>query len=304
MGVRSRSRLHGSLLLAIAVGVLAAACQTAMSIEEAKNITLAFSGGFVPPPRTINDVTAILDNHRLVSCPVAYVRGANPPDMTSRDALSELYFQRGIVARDSGCAGQEIGEFTTALEHARAGFTPLYRLLYHLGLAEFTGGNATRSIEYLREAVTTLPANAVDWRVKVNSLLATIHAEWGDLKAADNVVGEIGDAVNLPLLWSLYTSDPVWTASRHASYVAAQAGVLAARGRYAEAETLYRRSVSMVESVSPRDSVLDFRYAALSRTLMRQGRLVEAESEAGRSGTRKSIEGRCAVAICVCVCVC
>jgi CHAT domain-containing protein len=283
LGARYRPRPRSALLLTVAVGLLAAACQGAMSIEEAKDITLAFGGGFVAPPRTINDVTAILEHHRFVSCPVAYVRGADPPGMTSQDALAEFYFQRGIAARDSGCIAQEIGELTTALEHARAGFTPLYRLLYHLGFAELTGGNATRSIEYLREAVNTLPSNAIDWRVKVNAVLAAIYAEWGGLNAADSAVGEIADAVNVPLQWNIYTPDPTWTAQRHATFAAAQAASLEAKGRYAEAAALYRRSVSMVESVSPRDATLDFRYASLSRTLVRQGRLVEAESEARKA---------------------
>ncbi|MBI2458581.1 MAG: hypothetical protein HYV46_20935 [candidate division NC10 bacterium] len=37
-----------------------------MSIEEAKRVTASFSGSsFVPPPRTITDITAILDQQKL-----------------------------------------------------------------------------------------------------------------------------------------------------------------------------------------------------------------------------------------------
>jgi len=54
-----RSIIAG-VMLSAAVG-----CQSTMSVEEAKKVTASFQGGaFVPPPRTISDITAILDQQK------------------------------------------------------------------------------------------------------------------------------------------------------------------------------------------------------------------------------------------------
>ena len=42
--------------------LLSSGCQTAMSLEEVRRVGTSFGGAvFVPPPRTISDITAILD---------------------------------------------------------------------------------------------------------------------------------------------------------------------------------------------------------------------------------------------------
>jgi hypothetical protein len=55
-------------LLAGLAGTLAlAACEagpSVVSLKEAKQITAKFSGSFTPPPRTINDITAVLDEQQ------------------------------------------------------------------------------------------------------------------------------------------------------------------------------------------------------------------------------------------------
>ena len=48
----------------LATSLLLTACQSTMSLEEAKKVTASFQGGaFVPPPRTITDVSALLERH-------------------------------------------------------------------------------------------------------------------------------------------------------------------------------------------------------------------------------------------------
>ena len=58
-----RLSLLGAVLLLPAL----AACQMKLvSLEEAKQITATFEGStFTPPPRTIKDITAILDEQKL-----------------------------------------------------------------------------------------------------------------------------------------------------------------------------------------------------------------------------------------------
>jgi len=53
-----------SIIAGVMLGA-AAGCQSTMSVEEARKVTASFQGGaFVPPPRTISDITAILDQQK------------------------------------------------------------------------------------------------------------------------------------------------------------------------------------------------------------------------------------------------
>ena len=55
-------------LTLLVVASLLGACQTSgitpLSLDEAKRVTASFRGGFVPPPRTISDITGILEQQK------------------------------------------------------------------------------------------------------------------------------------------------------------------------------------------------------------------------------------------------
>ena len=56
-----------TLTLLVVVSLLGA-CQTSgitpLSLDEAKKVAASFKGGFVPPPRTITDITGILEQQK------------------------------------------------------------------------------------------------------------------------------------------------------------------------------------------------------------------------------------------------
>ena len=66
--VAYRHTVHVTAILALTVSL--AACQTdggppALTLEEAKKVTATFEeSSFTPPPRTIKDITAILDKEK------------------------------------------------------------------------------------------------------------------------------------------------------------------------------------------------------------------------------------------------
>ena len=116
-------------LLSPAVAILATllACQTsgqlAMPVEEAKRVTASVtSSTFVPPPRTIKDITAILDQQKLADPEAARqtrdLADQAPPDTTNPGALADFYYRRGLAARDIGRAKQAIADLTQAAEYA------------------------------------------------------------------------------------------------------------------------------------------------------------------------------------------
>src|SRR5262249_54152720 len=104
-------------------------------------------------------------------------------------------------------------------------------------------------------------------------------AAFGDLKSAERALVEAAQAANE----SVRFVRPPGSAERDdANLSSAEAAVLDAKGYYAEAEALYRRSLALLaaDPFWERDTRIDLRHDFLARTLIRQGRLVEAEQEA------------------------
>jgi len=110
-----------SLLWLVPLLLALAACQTEpqrMSVDEAKKITAAFPGaGSVPPPRTITDITAILDQQKPDESYRAAVKARldeTPPLGASATLLTEFYARRPLFALQAGRGMQ-------AVAHAREG---------------------------------------------------------------------------------------------------------------------------------------------------------------------------------------
>ena len=115
------SDLRRSLRIASTVVMLPllSACQTTMSVEEAKKVTAAFGGAaFVPPPRSIGDITAILDQQKRdnpAGLAQARARADREPPKTDNPAtLAGFYYERGLAARDVGRVAQEIADLARA----------------------------------------------------------------------------------------------------------------------------------------------------------------------------------------------
>src|SRR5262249_6712046 len=93
MGIRPTSYARFAQL-ALVLSLLAPACQSAMSIEEAKKVTTSFGGtSFVPPPRTINDITSILDQQKRTAPEGVAREKADelPPSTIDRATLAAFY---------------------------------------------------------------------------------------------------------------------------------------------------------------------------------------------------------------------
>lgn len=260
-----------------------------MSIEEAKQVAASFSGAsFVPPPRTINDITAILDQQKRADPAAAAEAQAKanqpPPDTTDPDTLAKFYWDRGLAAREIGRARQEIDDLTKAANYAgRSSTVPDHEILKDLALAENVGGNYSRAIDYYRQALAKVPETRRGWLIPLNALLALNYASWGDLNAAEATVRETLAVFAASQRWT--NQRPEWISARQANIARAQAAVLAAKGQYAEAEALQRRAAAALaeDPVWSRGTWVDYEIARLARYLVRQGRLLEAENEARRA---------------------
>src|SRR5262249_30914624 len=83
-----------SLALTLLLGLLASACQSTMSVEEARQASAAMTNAqFVPPPRTVSDIIGILDRQRGADSPIAL-----------RDLATRLRRRRGLMSSPTSTA--------------------------------------------------------------------------------------------------------------------------------------------------------------------------------------------------------
>ena len=267
-------------LIVMGAALLVAACQTTVSIEEAKQITTAFEGSaFVPPPRTIKDITAILDEQELVDPEKTRQKtakaDAQPPAGANAKVLLRFYLDRGVAARDIGREVQALEDLRTAFRNmkgARLGGRERIKLLQSLASAEGNGGNPRNAIRYMKNVVAKKPT-ATAYRQLVD-----FHARAGDLKAAEEawrdgnaLVSRAREKKNLP------------PKMRHQLKIEADRldqNFYESRGRWSDAEKALRGAIETHNEGSfgaDDASWLPSRQKQLAAILMKQGRLVEAE---------------------------
>ena len=290
-----------SLSLAIVLGLLASACQsaparTAMSPEGLRNV-------FVPPPRTIDDIITLMDQAPASGGARATVLRAPP---TARlEALAEFHYKQGIAAGRAGRADQEIDDLTRALEYARQTVSPLYTLLFTLGSAERQGGSQLRAIEHLRESTKQTDGLSGPWivasryprdrfLVAPGADLAVEYASLGDVQAAEAALRRAAHKYQStwPPGGNGRWTQPAFVADR-LLLANAQMILLNTTGHHAEAEALCRKLITLVSAdhgAQPRPW-LDELHAHLALILARQGRLLEAEN-AARNAARGALANR------------
>ena len=286
------------VLVAVAVALLSSACQSTMSIDEARLVTADFAGrSFVPPPRTVAEVTAILEQDRGVDL-VAHARtlvDQPPPDTTDRDRLADFYFQRGRAAGAVGRIPQWIDDLSRAAEYARR-MDLRMDILNHLANAHWGGGNLRRAIDIRQQMAAMRGAGLEGWPIPNQAKLARLYVMTGDLKAAGAAMRESARVLEESKRWQ--GVDAYDIAFWHAAVAMARGSVLEARGRFDEAERFYRESIAELAADAKwscensrarwctRHPYRDGQVAQptqLALLLIRDGRLLEAESEARKA---------------------
>jgi hypothetical protein len=110
-----------------------------LSVEEAKKVTADFGGsGFLPPPRTIADITAILDQQKPdESYRVAMLaRLSKAPSSTVPTFLSFFYRERSDAAFASGLADRAVSDAREGVRYAREARRSVAFALLALSAAE------------------------------------------------------------------------------------------------------------------------------------------------------------------------
>ena len=241
-----------------------------MSLEEAKRVTISMIGEdtFVPPPRRVDDITAILNQpgkSTLGSTDYYKIRAdAAPPANGTGPALAAFYKDRGLAAYELGRLKQTLEDCKMAEHYAgKAGITdPSF--IQKFATAERDAGNFRRAVQLFEHNIKV--SNYI-WSYQ---FLAYTYAFMGDIEAAsrirDDGIRNCRDGRGAALC-------PIMKASM-------EAAILEAQGKYREAEPYIRESLDRGLGAK-----FDFYTPAgilrwklwLARNLFYQGRFFESE---------------------------
>ena len=259
---------------------------------------------FVAPPRTITDITAILDSEKPDITQIEKLRAeadAKPPGGT-REALAWFYYQRGYARAELGQLYASIADAKKAIEIARGGLDAnlLGRLQQFAGSQYLAAGNPRQALAIFSEQIRD--TNVKGGRGHLFGgyrQISAILVQMGDLVQAEAFLRR-----NTALIVKARTSgDPGWRqgyAKRGQAWEAEvelnHGIVLAARGKFREAEAANRNVELRLRAFSkllnglqyppPQAMVLqaaDMAVVRQARMKARQGRLVEAEVDARRA---------------------
>lgn len=274
--------------------------------EPAAGGATAAPAAFVAPPRTIADITAILDSEKPDPAKIAALKAAAdaaPPAGASREKLAHFYYDRGNARAGLGRLSDAITDANKALEVGRGAveMNLLGRLMQFAGLQYSAAGDPKRALEiFARQGRETNVPGSKGYMFDSNRQLASIYLQMGDVAQAEAYLSR-----SMALIVEARTSGlPGWRTSYagrgqnwEAIVESHKAMVFEARGQFREAEVSYRVAeqrlrggiksfLATSKNPPPEDQLLqsaDLLVMSQGRMKARQGRLAEAEADARRA---------------------
>ncbi len=249
---------------------------------------------FVPPPRTISDITSILDQQKPDPARRARMEAeadAAAPGKASRSDLAQFHFKRAQTRADLGRTPDAIADIAKAHEYASDYLEEgsRYDLLLEQ-LLRFTNENkrAIAVLEQMSRKLDALPKTK-GRQFNINRRLTINYISLGELARAEAHVKKLQALLDESRSWP---NVEIYRSSFEANVETARGRILEARGRYAEAEAAYQRYLVLERDAMARSktwpnppntsgfaTAIDFGATNLGRVKARQGRVAEAENE-------------------------
>ncbi len=269
------------------------------------DVPLEIRTSFVAPPRTIADITAILDSEKPDEAQILKRKAAADasPNGLSGPKLAQFLFDRAAARALLARNKDALADGLQALDIAKHGMdlrflAPTRRLV---AMQYKATGNPKDAVAILQVQVGE---GAVPGRrgTIISSLraIAQIFILLGDISQANAYVGRaeamVSEARGSPNpKWRV--AYPIYGHGWEADADAARGLIFEARGQYAEAEASYRRAEAFERAVlkdlarydppvPPREQVLqaaDDYLLSVARNEMKQGKLAAAEADARRA---------------------
>jgi CHAT domain-containing protein len=274
--------------LGLALALLAAGCAPAM----------AQRAGFVAPPRTIADITAILDQEKPDPAKRAKAEAeaaAAPPARADRAKLMDFHYRRAQAQASLGRLKEAVADYAKAAEYAKDYVTEGSRFEMSQESQMRLGGDyrgAFLLLEKMAQRLNIGIANkgrsfVIHHRMTINLL------HLGEIGKAETYVKRnialISEARGWPNAQPFLSN---WEAATEDS----KGRLAQARGRYREAEAaftrseaLYRdaqvksRSWNIIVAQSSFEAAIDYAALFCGRAKAAQGRLAEAEIDVRRA---------------------
>jgi CHAT domain-containing protein len=253
---------------------------------------------FVPPPRTISDITAILDQEKPDSERLAKLRAladSEPPAPSDPSVLANFYYNRANARFELGRAREAIADGEHAIEIARGKLDIIDFLRTTLAYHYQSIGEVKNVLKQYNEIMEQAEIHP-KWRANIffacQGLTAT-YLELGDFTNAERFVQKSQESWKSARSYPGYQSHAlIWEArveTTKGHLLWARGHLNAALDVFKHAETLVRRSIEE-EATTAMTATGDQKHQAADRLLLyqadikaRQGRLVEAEGDARRA---------------------
>lgn len=293
--------------LAAAVSLLALiGCQPdgqrpVVSLDQARQITANFQGqGFQPPPRTISDIAAILDQQKPDPAKVAALvaqADAQPQAGMAGAPLAEFLLVRGMAAGELGRNAQRLEDLREAARVAIAAGMPAQRISsiqQQQSFAEIFGGSPRAALDIARQRVAVSPNTGLRLSAQMNVVAwAPMIGALEEARAMlPRMESTLADAVNNP------RTPQFVVLNGQALLARARARFAMEEGKFAEAERQTRlamdyngRLVAQEPTIVAQGSATPGVFSTfqqnlvvdLAVALLRQGKLMEAEVEIRRA---------------------
>jgi CHAT domain-containing protein len=272
------SLLKPIFFLLVLIILWPACTEKKMTLEEAKQVTVSMSGeAFVPPPRRIDDILAILDHPGEFDSEITKkhraIADASPPSTNNARTLYLFYVKRGQAAMQISRLTQALADLRMALYISQTvNITDPY-VYNRLGIIELYCGNFRRGIELLEHSLK------IEKRCSTYDFLVEAYTLIGDLQTAEIIKNEGVNFCNRSKagIWKGIHTDIM------------RATVLEANGNLKEAERHWRRrlkNAAYVKTQFPKHLIIG--RTQLANNLIKQNRLLEAEREL-RMATKAAI---------------
>ena len=272
----------------------------------APDVPLDIRASFVAPPRTIADITAILDSEKPDEAQIAKRKAtadAAPAHGLAGPQLAQFLFDRAAARALLARNKEALADGLQALELGKHGMDLrfLARTRRLVALQYKASGNPKDAIAILKVQVGEGDVPGRRGTI-ISSLrgLAQILISVGDVSQANAYVGRaeamVSEARGSPNpKWR--AAYPIYGHGWEADADAARGLIFEARGQYTEAETSYRRAEAFERAVlkdlarydppvPPREQVFqaaDGYLLSIARNEVKQGKLAAAEADARRA---------------------
>ncbi len=273
--------------------------------EEIEKQAQALPTTFVAPPRTITDITAILDSEKPDAAKIATLKAeadATVPSHASRVELARLYYKRGTARAALGRLNEATDDAIKAIEAGRGAVDAnlLGRLEQFAGLQYSAAGDPKRALDIFQQQLRNTDAPGARGYLFNGVLnIVGILVRLGDIAQAEAYFNR-----SATLLKEARTSGlPGWRqnyALRGQSWEAdvekTRAILYEARGEYAQAEKSYRvaelRKRTSIKALlsapnpppeSQMQQAADLLILAQARMEAKQGKFAQAEADARRA---------------------